>query len=106
VASLMDELHGVLARLDGTERFRHALPIVDHLLEFQPDRFELLHRKLAYAYALGEEAAAIDAFLALAGVLDQTLESFSLRALSSSSPSGEVKTGLTVEERSEMAPTP
>jgi tetratricopeptide (TPR) repeat protein len=106
VASLMDELHDVLARLDGVDRFRHALPIVDHLLEFQPHRFELLHRKLAYAYALGEEAATIEAFLALADCLDRTMDSFSIRALSTSSSSGEVTTAINVGERSEMAPTP
>ena len=106
MASLMDELHDVLARLDGADRFRHALPIVDHLLEFEPHRFELLHRKLAYAYALGEEAATIEAFLALADCLDRTLDSFSIRALSTSSSSGDVTTAINVEERSEMAPAP
>jgi tetratricopeptide (TPR) repeat protein len=105
VATLTHELQDVLSRLEGEQKFRHALPIVEHLLEFDPDRFELLHRKLGYAYALGEEQAAISAYLALGECLDRHLSSFSLRALSTSTPSGSVTTAIKVEERPEVAPT-
>jgi tetratricopeptide (TPR) repeat protein len=105
VATLMQELQDVLSRLDGEQKFRHALPIVEHLLEFDPDRFELLHRKLGYAYALGEEEATIAAYLALGECLDKHLRSFSIRALSTSTPSGSVKTAVKVEKRPEVAPT-
>jgi tetratricopeptide (TPR) repeat protein len=105
VTALMHELQDVLSRLDGEQKFRHALPIVEHLLEFEPDRFELLHRKLGYAYALGEEAATIAAYLALGECLDRHLSSFSIRALSTSTPDGDVKAALKVEEFPEVAPT-
>ena len=105
VATLMHELQDVLSRLDGKERFRHALPIVEQLLQLEPDQFGLLHRKLGYAYALGEETATIEAYLALGECLDRHLSSFSVRALSTSTPSGSVKMALQVEGRPEMGPT-
>lgn len=105
VVTLMHELQDVLSRLDGEQKFRHALPIVEHLLEFEPGRFELLHRKLGYAYALGEEAASVAAYLALGECLDRHLRSFTIRALSTSTPDGDVKTALKVEKLPEAAPT-
>ncbi|MDH3734088.1 MAG: hypothetical protein OEU54_11165 [Gemmatimonadota bacterium] len=101
--SLTQELQRVLLECEGNDRFRHALPIIDHLLEIQPGRFDLIHRKLAYAFALGEEAAAIAAYLALGESLHKELRSFTLRTLSTSTPSGAVTAAVKVEA-SELAP--
>jgi len=101
--SLICELHRVLSQLHGEDRFRHALPLVEHLLEMQPGRFELLHRKLAYAFALGEEGAAVSAYLALGECLDRELQTFKLRTLSTSTPSGAVTAAVNVEPASESA---
>ena len=103
-ASLTRELHRVLSRFEGEDGFRHALPIIEHLLEIQPGRFELLHRKLAYAFALGEESAAVEAYLAIGECLDARCESFTLRTLSTSSPTGDVTAAVKVE-RSPDAPS-
>ncbi|MDX1395483.1 MAG: tetratricopeptide repeat protein [Gemmatimonadota bacterium] len=99
------ELHRVLAEARGEDRFRYALPLVEHLLEFQPGRFELLHRKLAYAFALGDEQATISAYMALGECLDRHLESFTLRTLSTATPSGAVTAALKVEASGD-APIP
>lgn len=101
--SLTRELQRVLSSFDGDERFRLALPIIEALLEIQPGRFELLHRKVAYAFALGDETAAVQAYLALGECLDAQFESFTLRALSTSTPSGSVTAAVKVE-RSPAAP--
>ncbi len=101
---LLRELQRVLSQLDGDDRFRHALPLVEHLLELQPGRFDLLHRKLGYAFALGEEAKAISAYLALGQCLDRQLSSFTLRTLSTATQSGAVTAAVKVEAASEMAP--
>lgn len=95
--SLTRELQRVLSSFDGDERFRLALPIIEALLELQPGRFELLHRKVAYAFALGDEAAAVQAYLALGGCLDAQFQSFTLRTLSTSTPSGSVTAAVKVE---------
>lgn len=98
--SLAGELQRVLNRLDGEARLRHALPLIDQLLEFEPEKVSLLQRKLEYALALGEEAAAIEAYLALGAALDKKLSTFSLRFLTSSSGSEGVTTAIKVEDRS------
>jgi tetratricopeptide (TPR) repeat protein len=97
---LTRELQRVLSQLDGDDRFRHALPLVEHLLELQPGRFELLHRKLAYAFALGDEAKAVSAYLALGECLDRQLRSFTLRTLSTAAQSGAVTAAVKVEAAS------
>lgn len=97
LATLAEELQHVLARLDGVERLRQALPIVNQLLEFDPERVELIQRKLAYALALGEEGSAVDAYLALGNVLDDRLQGFSLRILTTSSSDGSVTSAVSVE---------
>jgi len=103
-ASLAQELERVLARFEGAERFRHALPLVEHLLEVHPNRFDLLHRKLAYAFVLGRESVAVEAYLALGECLDRHFGNFSLRTLSTSTPSGAVTAAIKVEPATEMAP--
>lgn len=102
--SLTDELQRVLSQFHGDERFRHALPLVEHLLEIQPGQFELLHRKLAYAFALGEEGAAVSAYLGLGECLDRELRTFKLRTLSTSTESGAVTAAVNVESTSKLAP--
>ena len=97
LGALTRELQRVLSECDGDDRFRYALPIIDHLLERQPGRFDLLHRKLAYAFALGEEGAAVSAYLALGECLDEALGSFTLRMLSTSTSSGAVTAAVKVE---------
>jgi len=101
--SLTSELQRVLSQLHGEERFRHALPLVGHLLEIQPGRFELLHRQLAYAFALGEEEVAVSAYLALGECLDRELQTFKLRTLSTSTASGVVTAAVNVEPATEPA---
>jgi len=100
--SLTSELNRVLSQLEGDERFRRALPIVEHLLEMQPGRFELLHRKLAYAFALGEEEAAVSAYLALGECLDRELATFQLRSLSTVTPAGAVTAAVSMEPVSDL----
>jgi tetratricopeptide (TPR) repeat protein len=102
--ALTRELHRVLSQVDGDDRFRHALPLIDHLLQLQPGRFELLHRKLAYAFALGEEGLAISAYLALGECLDRQLASFTLRTLSTSTQSGAVTAAVKVESSPDVVP--
>jgi tetratricopeptide (TPR) repeat protein len=86
--ALASELRDLLRRLEGEEKLRQALPIVDQLLELQPDKLDLLLRKLRYALSLRNEEAAIDAYLALGASLERQLDSFSIRFLSSSSSDG------------------
>ncbi|MFV1985894.1 MAG: hypothetical protein ACC682_01320 [Gemmatimonadota bacterium] len=102
--ALTRELQRVLSQFTGDDRFRHALPLLEHLLDLQPGRFELLHRKLAYAFALGDEARAVSAYLALGQCLDRELHSFTLRTLSTATQSGAVTAAVKVESSSEMAP--
>lgn len=103
-ASLTRELEQVLSSFEGTERFKLALPLVEHLLEIHPDRFDLLHRKLAYAFVLGAEDVAIEAYLALGECLDRHFGTFNLRTLSTSAPSGAVTAAIKVEPAVELAP--
>lgn len=106
VESLTIELQRALAELQGDDRLRRALVIVSQLLELQPDRFDLLHRKLGYAFTLSDEAAAIEAYLALGECLERNLKSFSIRTLSTtSSEASEVTSAITVQPRRGTAPT-
>lgn len=102
--SLGRELEGVLSRVEGLERFRRALPLIDHLLEIEPGRFELLHRKLGYAFEIGNEQAIVSAYLALGECLDASLEGFKLRSLSTSTDSGSVTAAIKVECVADLAP--
>jgi len=102
--SLGRELKNVLSRVEGDERFRRALPLIDHLLEIEPGRFELLHRKLGYAFEIGDEAAIVSAYLALGECLDASLEGFTLRSLSTSTESGSVTAAIKVECAADRAP--
>ncbi len=103
-AELTRELHRVLSRLEGEERFRHALPIIDHLLEIQPGRFELLHRKLAYAFTVGEQEAAVAAYLAIGECLDRHLPNFKLRSLSTSTDTGATTAAINVQRSPGIVP--
>ncbi len=94
VESLATELQEVLGALEGEERMRQALPILDQLVRLQPDRVDLLQRKLSYALELGEEEATVTAFLGLGACLERRLDGFSLRFLSSSSAGGGVTTAV------------
>ncbi len=106
VESLTVELQRALAELQGPDRLRRALVIVSQLLELQPDRFDLLHRKLGYAFTLSDESAAIEAYLALGECLERNLKSFSIRTLSTtSSEASEVTSAITVQPRRGTAPT-
>lgn len=102
--SLGRELNDVLSRVEGDERLRRALPLIDHLLEMEPGRFDLLHRKLGYAFEIGDEAAVVSAYLALGECLDACLEGFKLRSLSTSTESGSVTAAITVDCVAERAP--
>lgn len=104
VSVLAGELQDVLNRLEGEEKLRQALPVIDQLLQFEPEKVTLLQRKLGYALALGKESAAIEAYLALGSVLASELTQFSLRFLTTSSDSGVVTTAVKVEERSASGP--
>lgn len=99
VESLAAELQEVLGQLEGEERMRQALPILDQLARLQPDRVDFLQRKLSYALDLGEEEAAITAFLGLGACLERRLDGFSLRFISSSSAGGGVTTAVLLGER-------
>lgn len=103
--SLGRALEDVLSRVVGDERFRRALPLIDHLLEIEPGRFDLLHRKLGYAFEVGDEAAVVSAFLALGECLDASLGGFKLRSLSTTSTeSGSVTAAIKVECVADLAP--
>lgn len=102
VEALAGQLGEILRDLEGNERRRQALPIVDQLLQFQPLRVDLLQRKLDFAIALGDEEAAIEAYLALGEALEQRLDSFSLRSLTSSAPEG-VTAAIRIERRAEAS---
>jgi len=102
--ALSRELHTVLSQVEGEDRFRQALPLVEHLIDLEPGRFDLLHRKLAYAFAVGDEQAAVDAYLALGECLDRQLTSFKLRSLSTTAESGATTAAVTVERAVELAP--
>lgn len=102
--SLARELQDVLSRVEGDERFRRALPLIDHLLEIDPGRFDLLHRKLGYAYEVGDEAVVVAAYLALGECLDATLAGFTLRSLSTATESGSVTAAIKVECVADLAP--
>jgi tetratricopeptide (TPR) repeat protein len=102
--ALSRELHAVLSQVEGEDRFRQALPLVEHLIELEPDRFDLLHRKLAYAFAVGDEQAAVDAYLALGECLDRQFTSFRLRSLSTTAENGAITAAVTVERAVELAP--
>ena len=102
VEGLAGELRDVLRELEGEEKLRQALPIVTQLLKLGPGKVELLHRKLAYALQLGEEEAAIEAYLDLGAALERRLESFSVRFLTSSA-SGGVTTAIRIEDRTAAA---
>jgi tetratricopeptide (TPR) repeat protein len=86
--ALVSELRDVLRRLEGEGKLRQAIPIVDQLLELQPDKLDLLLRKLRYALSLRDDQTAIEAYLALGLALERNLDSFSIRFLSSSSSDG------------------
>lgn len=98
IASLTHELERTLSELEGEDRLTRALQVVDRLLEFEPGRFELLQKKLAYSFALGDQANAVSAYLALGEALDAQLEAFSLRMISSSTDSGAVTAAIKVDE--------
>jgi len=102
--SLGRELKEVLSRVEGDARFRRALPLIDHLLEIEPGRFDLLHRKLGYAFEIGDEGAVISAYLALGESLDASLEGFKLRSLSTSNETGTVTAAIKVECVADRAP--
>jgi len=99
MASLTGELQRVLDGLDGDERMRRALPIIEQLIEFEPDKIELLQKKLTYALALGNDETAIEAYMALGSALERRLNSFSLRFLTTSSSTGSVASAIHVESR-------
>ncbi len=102
--SLTRELKEVLSRVEGEERFRRALPIIDHLLEIEPGRFDLLHRKLGYAFEAADEEAIVSAYLALGEWLNANLEGFKLRSLSTSTESGSVTAAIKVERLADLVP--
>ncbi|MFQ5679319.1 MAG: tetratricopeptide repeat protein [Gemmatimonadota bacterium] len=104
VAELAVHLQEILNGLEGEEKLRQALPVLDQLLQFEPEKVDLLQRKLTYAVALGEERAAIDAYLALGAALESRLPSFSLRFLTTSSSSGTVTSAVQVGELVATAP--
>lgn len=99
VEELAAELQRVLGGLEGEDRMRRALPILEQLVRAQPDRVDLLQRKLTYALALDEEEAAIEAYLALGYCLERRLTRFSLRFLTTSSTSGGATTAVMLGER-------
>lgn len=99
VALLARELQQVLNGPEGEEKLRQALSVIEQLLHFEPEKVDLLERKLTYALALGEEEAAIRAYLDLGAALEKRLSLFSLRFLTTSSSSGSLTTAVTVEER-------
>lgn len=99
VEELAAELQRVLGGLEGEERMRRALPILEQLVRAQPERVDLLQRKLTYALALDEEEVAIEAYLALGSCLERRLTRFSLRFLTTSSTSGGATTAVMLGER-------
>lgn len=88
VAALASELQAVLNRLEGEEKLRQALPVIDQLLRLEPGQLGLLQRKLAYALALDDERVAAEAYLELGEALEAKLSRFKLRRLSTSSTDG------------------
>lgn len=104
VGQLAAELQEVLNGLEGEEKLRQALPVIDQLLQFEPEKVSLLQRKLTYALALDEEAVVIEAYLALGDLLAKKLTRFSLRFLTTSSSTGAVTCAVKVEEQLAAAP--
>jgi hypothetical protein len=96
IETLVGELRKALHHLEGEEKLLQALPIVSQLVELQPEKVELLQRKLAYALKLGEEQVAIEAYLGLGAALEARLDSFSLRFLTSAAAEG-VTTAIRVQ---------
>lgn len=103
IRGLASELQNVLQRLEGEEKLRQALPLIDRLLRLEPDQVHLLQRKLWYALALDDEETAAEAYLDLGEALDARLSRFKLRRLSTSSSTG-VTTAVEVEARPASAP--
>ncbi|MFQ5689289.1 MAG: hypothetical protein ACE5HQ_03345 [Gemmatimonadota bacterium] len=98
-ALLASRLEQVLQSLSGEGQLRQALPVVEQLLKLSPHEFGLLLKKLSYSVALGEEASAVEAYLALGVSLEKSLKGFSIRLLTTSSDSGDVTTAVRVERR-------
>lgn len=104
VSPVLQELQAVMGELEGAERMSRALELIEQLLELRPGNFELLSRKLHYAYVLGDEGAAVSAYLDLGKSLDRGLEGFNLRALSSVGSGGRVTAVVRVEDIPGLAP--
>ncbi len=104
VAPLLSELRVVLAEVEGSARLEQALLLIEQVLELRPGNFELLSRKLHYAYVSGNEAAAISAYLELGESLDRGLEGFNVRALSTVAVDGRVTAVVRVEDTPGQAP--
>ncbi|MCG8470081.1 MAG: hypothetical protein MJB57_18045 [Gemmatimonadetes bacterium] len=98
VATRLDELDAEVAAGPGTDGHREALRRVEEMLERRPGRVDLLLRKLQYAVAVGDEPAAVSAYLALGEGLDRTFHGFTVRTLSSSAEHGTVTAAIQVEE--------
>ncbi len=104
MALLLARLNVIMAEAEGPGCFPQALEVIDEMLTIEPGRFELLSRKLHYAFAIRDEAATISAYLALGESLDHHLASFAVRTLSSSNAAGVVTAAVQVEEVPGAAP--
>jgi len=101
---LLARLNVVMSEVEADGCFQQALEVIDEMLALEPGRFELLSRKLHYAFAIRDEAAAVSAYLALGESLDRNLAGFTVRTLSSTTDTGSVTAAIQVENVPGVAP--
>lgn len=104
LAELAAELGTLSNRPDGEERIRRSLPVIDRLLALEPGQMDLLHRKLSYALALGEEERALEAYRQLGEALEARLDGFHVRFLGTHPSGGAATAAVGIEARSASSP--